>query len=278
LVKEQVDPTDSASATGSLPVTARQNPAEDVDASSTDRTNTRPQLIKKAPAPPRKFRPLRWLAFGLLAVVILVALAPTLVSKTALGDWLLAQLVPSAWGTVEVGRRDLGWWSPISVGAVRLKDADGELLAEIRSIQTKETLWQVITTAAVSELTVDQAAVRLEWRRDGSNWEDWLATALPKEPSKTSDQPTPDMTIHFNDCQVILDSQTDVQTWIAEGLNGQVAVQKNAQYILIQAKTNLKDADQNLAAGKCDATLVIADQVGLTAAREQWQLNTDDVQ
>lgn len=259
-------------------MTARQNPAEDVDASSTDRTNTRPQLIKKAPAPPRKFRPLRWLAFGLLAVVILVALAPTLVSKTALGDWLLAQLVPSAWGTVEVGRRDLGWWSPISVGAVRLKDADGELLAEIRSIQTKETLWQVITTAAVSELTVDQAAVRLEWRRDGSNWEDWLATALPKEPSKTSDQPTPDMTIHFNDCQVILDSQTDVQTWIAEGLNGQVAVQKNAQYILIQAKTNLKDADQNLAAGKCDATLVIADQVGLTAAREQWQLNTDDVQ
>ncbi|MDP1561778.1 MAG: hypothetical protein Q8M16_10300 [Pirellulaceae bacterium] len=259
-------------------MTARPKPADEVDASSSDRTSARPQLIKKAPAPTRKFRPLRWLAFTLLTLIILVALAPTLISKTTLGDWLLAQMVPSAWGTVEVGRRDLSWWSPISVGDVRLKDAHGELLAEVGSLQTKETLWQIISARAVSELTVDQAAVRLQWRNDGSNWEDWLAAVLPKETPPSPDKPTPDMAIHFSNCQVILDSQTDGQTWIAEELQGQVTVQKNAQHILIQANTNLKDADQNLAAGKCEATLLIADQAGLMAAREQWQLTVDDLQ
>ncbi len=278
LVKEQVEPRNSASAIGSLPVTAPQNSSDDRDDSQSGRTGVRPQLIKKAPPPARKFRPLRWLAFGVLGLALLVALAPTLVSKTALGDWLLAQLVPSSWGTVEVGRRDLGWWSPISVGDVRLKDAQGELLAEVGSLTTKETLWQIITTSAVSELTVDQAAVRVQWRKDGSNWEDWMAAVLQDEkpPTPSAARTAPDMAIKFANCQVILDSQTDGQTWIATELDGQVAVQKNAQHIQIQATTKLRDADQNLAAGQCEATLLLTDQEGLTTFRDQWQLTGDD--
>ena len=258
----------------------RHNAADDRDDSPSEPTGARPQLIKKAPPPARKFRPLRWLAFGLLSIIILVALAPTLVSKTALGDWLLSQLVPSSWGTVEVARRDLGWWSPISVGDLRVKDAQGELLAEVGSLKTKETLWQIITTGAVTEVTVDQAAVRVQWRKDGSNWEDWIAVVLTEDQptTPTPDRVTPDMAIQFTNCQVVLESQTDGQTWIAEDLQGQVAVQQNTKHIQIQAQTKLKDADQNLAAGQCEATLLLTNQAGLSAAREQWQLSIDDPQ
>lgn len=259
-------------------MTARQDSADDRDSTGTDRPNSRPQLIKKAQAPPRKFRPMRWLVFGLLGLGLLVGLAPTIISKTALGDWLLGQVVPSAWGTVEVGQRDLGWFSPVAVGNVRLKNAQGELLAEVGSLKTKETLWQIVSTAAVTEMTVDQAAVRVEWRPDGSNWEDWIAAVLPKEPLPKSERVTPDLTIQFDNCQVVLDSKTDAQTWLAEELQGQVSVQQNARQILIQANTKLKDADQNLAAGALDATLLIADQEGLAAARDKWQLTGGDPQ
>lgn len=259
-------------------MTARQDSANNRDSSGTDRPNARPQLIKKAPTPPRKFRPMRWLAFGLLGLGLLVGLAPTIISKTSLGDWLLGQVVPSAWGTVEIGRRDLGWFSPVAVGDLRLKNAQGELLAEVASLKTKETLWQIISTAAVTEVTVDQAAVRIEWRADGSNWEDWIAAIAPKEPQTKSEYATPDLTIQFSNCQVVLDSKTDAQTWLAEELQGQVSVQKNARQVLIQANTKLKDADQNLAAGKLEATLLIADQEGLAAARDQWQLTGGDPQ
>ncbi|MBL8889028.1 MAG: hypothetical protein JNL67_03560 [Planctomycetaceae bacterium] len=259
-------------------MTARHDSADDRETNGTDRPNARPQLIKKAPAPPRQWRPMRWLAFGLLGLGVLVGLAPTIISKTALGDWLLGQAVPTAWGTVEIGRRDLGWFSPISIGELRLKNPQGELLAEVGSLKTKETLWQIISTAAVTEMTVDQAAVRIEWRADGSNWEDWIAAVLPKESQPTSERATPDLTIHFNNCQVVLDSKPDAQTWLAEQLQGQVSVQKNAKHILIQANTHLKDADQNLAAGKVDATLLIADQEGLASARDQWQLTGGDPQ
>lgn len=239
-----------------------------------------PRLIRRSSPPPRKFRLWRWLGFGLLGMAGLVALAPTLISKTAVGDWLLTQVVPTAFGRLEVRQRDLGWWSPISVGQVRLHCSRGNLMAEVESIRTKETLWEILTTGQISEVWIDQAAVQVDWRLDGSNWEDWVAAVMPViQPDKpVSDASTPDMTVHFDNCQVVLESQSDQQRWIMEQIGGQLLVQRNARKVVLETKLALKDADQNLAAGTSELSLCFADQASLIEVRDQWRLAVEDEQ
>lgn len=239
-----------------------------------------PRLIRRTAPPPRKFRLWRWLAFGLLGLAGLVALAPTLISKTAVGDWLLAQVVPTAFGRLEIAQRDLGWWSPISVGKVRLHCSQGNLMAEVESIRTKETLWEILTTGQLSEVWVDQAAVQVDWRLDGSNWEDWVAAVLPvvQPDEPVQDSTTPDLAVHFDNCQILLESRSDQQRWLMEQIGGQLLVQRNARKVVLETKLALKDADQNLAAGSCELNLCFADQASLTEMRELWQLTIADEQ
>jgi len=239
-----------------------------------------PRLIRRTSPPPRKFRLWRWLAFGLLGLVGLVAMAPTLVSKTALGDWLLAQVVPTAFGRLEIGQRDLGWWSPVSVGKIRLHCQRGNLMAEVESIRTKETLWEIVTTGQLSEIWVDQAAVQVDWRLDGSNWEDWVAAVMPVvQPDKPGKEATtPDMAVHFDNCQIVLESRPDQQRWLMDQIGGQLLVQRNARKVVLETKLALIDADQNLAAGSCELNLCFADQASLTELRDLWHLTVADEQ
>jgi len=197
--------------------------------------------------------------------------APQIVSHTSLGDWAISQFFPSKWGTLNVAKRNLSWWSPVWVRDVRLSAPDGTLMAQVGSLKTKETLWQIVSTAAISEIEIDRAAARVDWRSDGSNWEDFIFQ-LSEPSSEPSSTQVPEMVVNITNSEAMLESRTDNQRWLATGINGQIHVRNNANDIQIQTVASLVDANQNLPAGQCQATLTIGDQAALIQAMQTLKI------
>ncbi len=92
------------------------------------------------PAPKRRAR--RWLVV-LLALVLLVAAAPALVTKTPLRGVALALASPP--GTeVSVGSVSAGWLSPISTTDIEVRQGDGKLHVSVSALSVDRTLLDLL--------------------------------------------------------------------------------------------------------------------------------------
>lgn len=214
--------------------------------------------------------------FLLLLLVGSVIFAPQIISHTPVGDWLIGQAIPSHWGTLKVAEKNLSWWSPVSVGQVQLHAPDGGLLADVGSIQTKETLWQIVSSGQVTQVDVDAAAARIDWRQDGSNWEDLIFQVLPKKDTDNTPSNSPDMTINLTNSQVLLESRSDQQRWLANPVNAKVLVLSGGSDVQIETSAAILDANQNLPAGQIKARLAVGDPASLTAAMQQLNIAGSD--
>lgn len=242
-------------------------------AKRTIRLETEAEDFEDRPQPSpkrRRFSRRRMLVVGFLLLMISGVFLPQIASYTSLGDWALRQFLPEEYGKLTVGQRNLAWWAPLSAGNIRLNDSNGQLLAEIGSLTTQETLWEILTTGQLTRVDIDQAAGRLDWRQDGSNWEDYLFPLL--ESTGSSSGAMADLEIHFVNSQALIESQTDDQRWMGMDLNGVVLIADNGNDTRIQVSGNLMDGRQNLAAGNFESTIIVGTQEVLRRVSEELQI------
>ena len=145
-----------------------------------------PRSKKNAPVDdtasrPRKSRGFRlgcWIMLGVLAVSI--ALAPTIIAKTPLGDWVLQSALQLE-GTVSVGSISLGWFSSATVENLVLSDSSGEAVIEIESLTSdKPLIAMLLDVADLGRLHIAHPTVHIVFEEKTSNLEQMFAPLLAK--------------------------------------------------------------------------------------------------
>jgi hypothetical protein len=111
-----------------------------------------------------------------LAVPLVVGgLLPTVVARTPLLAWGIR--TAARWdGGVTVRRASLGWFSPVVLEGVELRDPQDQPFLELAGLASQKTLWQILGNfPAAGSFRLDKPKLTLLVRREGSNLEDLLA-------------------------------------------------------------------------------------------------------
>ncbi|WP_442484498.1 hypothetical protein [Aeoliella sp. SH292] len=120
----------------------------------------------------------RKLIVGLVVVLALLLVAPSIVLYSPLRDSLLTKVVPPEVGTITVGRMSIGWLTPLTATNVTLFDVDGNRLADIGQLSIDRTVLGFLGGASdLGVIRLENATVYALARPDGSNIEDALARA-----------------------------------------------------------------------------------------------------
>lgn len=137
----------------------------------------------------RRRRFARWALFGSLGFLFLVALlwvTPAMVASHWLWPRVLANLTADLDATVTTQKVSLGWFSPVVIQGVEVRDQGGQPALEIESVRTEATLLSLLWNAHDPRtVIVEQPTMTLVARDQGSNWEDiltrWLAQPAQAE-------------------------------------------------------------------------------------------------
>ena len=118
----------------------------------------------------------RWgLAVLLAAPLVVGGLLPTIVARTPLLAWGIG--TAARWdGSVTVQRASLGWFSPVVLEGIELRDSQDQPFLELAGLASQKTLWQILSSfPAAGSFRLERPKLTLLVRRGGSNLEDLLA-------------------------------------------------------------------------------------------------------
>lgn len=152
-------------------------------------TKRKDRLSKRSTKHGRRRRrwPIALLGLGLVAA--LVWLSPVIVAHTALKQKIVSAALSDFEGSVTIGSASLGWLSPLSALDVAAYDAKGQPLAKVKSLRSEKSLLALLSDKSrLGTIHVEQPAVRLVLREDGSNWEDALASYMESESQGSLDE------------------------------------------------------------------------------------------
>lgn len=138
----------------------------------------------------------------MLFLAALVWAAPLLVTHTPLLGWILAQATGDLNGSATLRSASLGWFSPVSVSGIEVRDPQGTLVADVpeasgdRSLVKLATNWRQLGT-----ITLERPTIHVVLRGDGSNVEDLIANYLTGPSGKPVgiELKIVDATIHVRD-------------------------------------------------------------------------------
>src|SRR5690242_19910212 len=129
---------------------------------------------------PRRSGLLRFGALVLVLLLLLAALAPTIISFTSLGPYLVASAAKGRIdGSLDVKSVSIGWLSPVQVSGMTVKDKDDQTIATIESVVVGKSLLALIGNSQdLGTITIDKPQLLVVARPGGSNVEDLLAPLL----------------------------------------------------------------------------------------------------
>ena len=173
----------------------------------------------------RRRRTLKLVAVVLALVAVALLLAPTIVTRTALLNNLLARLVPT--GSASISSMRFGWLTPLYVNDFEVRDDHGQTWLTAREIAGDRTLWQVIRNPSdLGKLSVSEPNIQLKLRDDGSNLEDVTAGWL-KSDSTSQGTAAVQLAVEIrNGAAHVMQQETGV-SWTVERLNGAFQLNPN---------------------------------------------------
>ncbi len=147
--------------------------------------------VKAPPSPspdPRKKS--RWrrrlLSFSIL-LLIGVWFAPSIIAKTGLRNRIVNDAAAGLRGAVEIGGASLGWFSPVELRDVVVKDAEGRtLLAVPRATSSKSLLALLRDRSNLGEFNLVSPTVELVCAKGTTNLEEAIAEFLKEDGSEPS--------------------------------------------------------------------------------------------
>ncbi len=90
------------------------------------------------------FRSLRFWGVTLAMLVLVLWLSPTVVARTPLLNQILASMLADLPGSLTAHSASLGWFSPVTLYDVQLRDDQDELLARAESVEGTVALWRLL--------------------------------------------------------------------------------------------------------------------------------------
>lgn len=146
---------------------------------------------KKEAGPPRRWR----LRIGLAttALVLLVWAAPMIVASTPLVSWLAARADSYITGSVHVGNASLGWFSPIVLRDVEIRDPEGRPLLQVPRVEGDRWLVTLLWDRDdLGSFRFDSPTVDVTFGDSDSNLETVLEKSLrPPANPEPADNSTP---------------------------------------------------------------------------------------
>src|SRR5438874_9557450 len=92
--------------------------------------------------PPRYWG--RRILLAALGLLLLIWAAPVIAAWTPFVSWMSGKASDSINGSVTVGSASLGWFSPIILSNVEVRDADDQLVAQVPRIEGDRSLLMIL--------------------------------------------------------------------------------------------------------------------------------------
>jgi hypothetical protein len=156
-----------------------------------------------------------WFWTVLVTSIVVVWLAPVIVSRSPLVNDILARATAKLHGKVTVRSASLGWFSPISMDGVVIRDERGQTVAEIEHVSGDRSLSGIACNyRSLGRVRLERPSLTLILRDDGSNLEDLLAKCLTDlQPSANGQGPSIDAQIEVVDGQIAVHHVRTGRTW-----------------------------------------------------------------
>ena len=143
---------------------------------------TRPAIHEQwtsPPRPPRRRRRRWWILGSTLGLLAFLWLIPPIVAHSPLLNWIVDTSASDLDGTLTVRSASLGWFSPIGLSGVEVRDARDQSVLEIPQIQGDKSLAAILCDfSKPGNFQLQEPKLKLVVRQDGSNLEDILANYL----------------------------------------------------------------------------------------------------
>ena len=157
----------------------------------------------------------RVLLAPIVGLILLVALAPSVVSYTPLGTWIVDRAVKDLHGDLRVGGISVGWFTAARIDRIELRDDDGELVARLAAINCNKSLLGMLTNrSSLGRVRIVEPELRLELTEHDTNLERVFAPWLKEDPDQLQDdKPTGDPLDGLElDLEVVRGSVTIIDT------------------------------------------------------------------
>ena len=135
-------------------------------------------------AEPQPRRRRRWWLLSIFAFLVTVVwLLPGIIANTPLLPWILAKATADLNGTLQVKSASLGWFSPIAVEEIEVRDAAQQPILQAALLKGDTSLAAILwDSSKLGTLRLENPKLNVVLRSDGSNVEDLIAKYL--EPSE----------------------------------------------------------------------------------------------
>jgi hypothetical protein len=156
-----------------------------------------------------------WFWTVLATSIVVVWLAPVVVSHTPLLNGILVRATAKLNGKVTVRSASLGWFSPISMDGVVILDHRGQTVAEIEHVSGDRMLSGIACNYhSLGRMRLQRPSLTLILRDDGSNVEDLLAKCLADlGPPASGQGPSIDAQIELVDGQITIHHVRTGRSW-----------------------------------------------------------------
>lgn len=139
------------------------------------------------PPAPKPSRRRRWLKRLLPLFTLLVVglwFAPVVVAKTGLRNTLARRALADVKGSVEVGGASLGWFAPVELRDITVKDEAGRTVATVPKVTSQKSLVNLARNPAdPGAFTVESPTLTVVCEKDTTNVEGTFAEYLKETPS-----------------------------------------------------------------------------------------------
>jgi len=147
--------------------------------------------------PRRRGTPKRWAIVAVALLVMCATIVWLLPSLLVVGPWrnsVLAWVMSDLHGSIYADRVRLGWFSPVEVSGLRLRDSSGSPLLELDQFRTEKTLLQLLGNRHdFGPLHLRGPKVTVIIEQGTTNWQQALAEYL-----KPSGQPWPSLRLEVS--------------------------------------------------------------------------------
>lgn len=195
-----------------------------------------------ATAKPKRWRWRRRLAaVALVLTVSAVWLLPWIVAHSPLLPWALAAATAELNGTLTVRSASLGWFSPVVVEGIEVRDAQHEPVFQASQLKGSKSLAaMLLRPSKLGQFRLEQPELTVVLRGDGSNLEDLLAAYLQR-----SEGPDFELELKTVDGSVSLIDQDTRRTWQIEKLQLALSISADAAKGLnLETSATLPDPQQ----------------------------------
>jgi hypothetical protein len=123
-------------------------------------------------------------------LLVAVWFAPSIIAKTGLRNRIVHDAAAGLRGTVEIGGASLGWFSPVELRDVVVKDAEGRTLLAVPRVTSSKTLLALLRDRSdFGEFNLESPTVELVCAKETTNLEEAFAEFLKEDASVPSPAP-----------------------------------------------------------------------------------------